>query len=430
MEKERMRKVYAGYDLGEQYCQISLFSPENSSEPISVATLLGGEKIRIPMVLAKKRKIEQWYYGEEAVRQIELGEAVPAENIFRGSKEKQTVELEGKQYEMVLLLQMFLKKTFGLILSYVPLERIEMCTFAVEQIDVETVRMWEIVTKGLPMEKSRLRLISYGEGFAYYTAFQQELPWERGVVLLEYNNSEKIMTRILTVDKGTVPGLLFVEEKEWESVAHEDTLLFNHVKQLFTEHKAAVIYLVGDGFAGSWYPETLKLLCQGRRVFRGQNLYGLGALNYSGIQLGVKKQDYLFLGEDQIYVNFFLKAVYQGKETDYELVSAEVHWFEAERSMEFIPDSGNEVAVYARGLDGKCEEVIRVPLNDFPVREERASRLRLKLYFTDRDQGVIEVRDMGFGEIYQATDKIWKEEFDLQLLRRKLNGNLGHIKEK
>lgn len=430
MEKEGMRKVYAGYDLGEEYCQISLFSPENSSEPISVATLLGGEKIRIPMVLAKKKKVEQWYYGEEAIKQIELGEAIQVNHIFQGSKDRQMTELEGNQYEMVLLLQMFLKKTFALILSYVPLEQIEMCTFAVEKIDVETVCMWKTVTKGLPIKESRLRLISYGEGFAYYTAFQQELPWERGVILLEYNNSEKIKIRILTVDKGTVPNLLFVKEKEWEAVDRDDALLFNNAKQLFAEHRASVVYLVGDGFAEAWYPETLKLLCQGRRVFRGQNLYGLGALNYSGIQLGVKKQDYLYLGEDQLHVNFFLKAVYQGTETDYEMAPAEVHWFEAERSIEFIPDRENEVAVYARGLDGKCEEVIRVPLNDFPVREEKASRLQLKLYFADRDKGVIEVRDLGFGEIYQATDKIWKEEFDLQLLRQKLNGNLGHIKEK
>ncbi len=430
MEKEGRRKVYAGYDLGEEYCQISLFSPENSSEPISIATLLGGEKIRIPMVLAKKKKTEQWYYGEEAVKQIELGEAIQVNQLFRGSKNKQMVELEGNQYEVLLLLQMFIKKTLGLILSYVSLEQIEMCTFAVEKIDAETVQMWKTVTKGLPIKKKCLRLISYAEGFAYYTSFQQELPWERGVILLEYNDSEKIKVKILTVDKGTVPCLLFVEEKEWEAVERQDTLLFQNAKQLLAEHRASVIYLVGDGFVGSWYPETLKLLCQGRRVFRGQNLYGLGALNYSGIQLGVKKQDYLYLGEEQLHVNFFLKAVYQGEEVDYEIISAEVHWFEAEGIIEFIPDRENEVAVYARGLDGKCEEVIRVPLKDFPVREEKASRLQMKLYFTDRNKGVIEVRDLGFGEIYQATDKIWKEEFDLQLLKQKLNGNLEHIKEK
>lgn len=428
--EEEIRKVYAGYDLGEEYCQISLFSRENSPEPISVATLLGGEKISIPMVLAKKKKVEQWYYGEEAVKQIELGEAVPVDDIYQGSIRKETIEIEGKQYEVVLLLQMYVKKTLGLLLSYVSLEKIEMCTFAVDKINAETVQMWKTVTEGLPIQQSALRLISYGEGFAYYAAFQKELPWERGTVLLECSKDGKIKSRVLTVDKGTVPNLLFVKEEEWENIGYDDTLFFNYGKKLFSQYKASVVYLVGEGFAENWYPETLKLLCQGRRVFRGQNLYGLGALNYSGIRLGVKRQDYLYLGEDQIHVNFFLKAVYQGKETDYEMISAELHWFEAEKSIDFIPDSENQVAVYVRGLDGKCEEVIRVLLNDFPAREKRASRLRLKLYFPQKDTGVIEVEDLGFGEIYETTHKIWKEEFDLRLLEQKLNGNLKHIKER
>ena len=125
MEKEEIRKVYAGYDLGAEYCQISLFSPEHGPESISVPTLLGGEKIRIPMVLAKKKKIEQWYYGEEAIKQIEQEEALPVTNLFEGSKKQETIELEGKRYQMVLLLQMYVRKTFGLVLSYVPLDRIE-----------------------------------------------------------------------------------------------------------------------------------------------------------------------------------------------------------------------------------------------------------------------------------------------------------------
>lgn len=431
MEKEGKRKVYAGYDLGEEYCQISLFSPEYSPKPISVATLLGGEKIRIPTMLAKKKGMEQWYYGEEALRQAELGEAIPVQGIFEGSKKKQTVELEGKQYEMLLLMQMYIRKTFGLVLSYVALEQIELCTFAVETIDSETVEMWKTVTKELPISKAALHLISYGEGFAYYTAEQSELPWERGAILLEYNQSDgMIKARILNVYKGTAPKLLLVEEMESESIQQQDMVFFEYAKRLFAEYRAAVIYLVGEGFASGWYPETLKLLCQGRRVFRGQNLYGLGALNYSGIQLGVKKQDYLYLGEEQIQVNFFIKAIYLGKETDYELVSAESHWYEAERTMEFIPDNKKEVAVYARGLDGKCEEIIRVILKDFPVREEKASRLEFRLYFPEKDKGVIEVEDMGFGEIYEATHKIWKEEFDLRLLEEKVNGNVKHIKER
>ena len=429
MGKEEINKVYVGYDLGREYCQISLFSAEHGLEPISIATLLGGEKIRIPLVLAKKKNMEQWYYGEEAIRQIELGEALLVTNLFEGSKAQETIELEGKRYQMVLLLQMFVRKTFGLVLSYASLDKIKMCTFVVENIDEETILMWKNITEGFPIKKDVLRLINYTEAFAYYTAFQQEIPWEHGTLLLEYEQ-DRINAKILTVDKGTAPKLLFVEEQKSEFIEKEDNLFYEYAKQLLFRHKVAVVYLVGEGFLDGWYPETLKLLCQGRRAFRGQNLYALGALYYSGIQLGMKRQEYLYLGEEQLRVNFFVKALYQGKKKDYELISAELHWYEAEVELDFIPDRETEVAVYARGLDGKCEEVIRVLLEDFPDREEKATRLQLRLHFEGRSKGVIEVEDLGFGEFYEATHKVWMEEFDIQLLEQKLNGNIGHIREK
>ena len=104
-----------------------------------------------------------------------------------------------------------------------------------------------------------------------------------------------------------------------------------------------------------------------------------------------------------------------------------MHWYEAETEIEFIPDGKNEVAVYVRSLDGKCEEIIRTILKDFPVREEKASRLKMNIYFQDKGTGIIQITDMGFGEVYESSGKVWKEEFDLQILEEKLNGNLKKI---
>lgn len=426
MEEKQISKVYAGYDLGSEDCQISLYSAKTGKEPISVAAMLGGEKIRIPFVLAKKKGVEQWYYGEEAVRKAEQGEAVTAEGIYQKSLEKGSIELEDKQYEAEVLFQMYVKKTLGLLLSYVPFGSIDACTFCVERIDEKTVNLWKTMAETLPLKRETLRLISYSEGFAYYTAYQEESLWTKGVLLLDYDNN-RLKTRILKIDKMTIPHLMKVEEKETAEMRQEDELFLNYLKQVLKDSPVSTVYLVGEGFREAWYPESLKLLCQGRRVFKGQNLYGLGALNYSGMKLDEKEQKCLYLGEEQIKVNFFLKAIYKGEETEYEFLSAELHWYEAEAEVEFIPDSQNEAAVYARGLDGKCEEIIRVPLHGFPVRAKKASRLKLKMYFKGNDTGVIEVTDMGFGEIYEASGKVWSTEFDLRLLEQKLNGSLGRI---
>lgn len=37
------------------------------------------------------------------------------------------------------------------------------------------------------------------------------------------------------------------------------------------------VYLTGEGFENNWYPNSLKVLCNGRRAFLGNNLYSKGA---------------------------------------------------------------------------------------------------------------------------------------------------------
>ena len=426
MEKQENSKVYVGYDLGKEDCQISLYSKGTGETPISVATCLGGERIRIPFVLAKRKGAEQWYYGEEAIRKAEQEEALLIEDIYEKSLKKERIVLEGKQYQGELLFQMYIRKTLGLLLSYVPLESIDGCTFCVEKTEKETIAMWKNITETLPIRQEALHIISYSEGFAYYIAYQEKSLWERGVLLLDYDKN-LLKARVLTVDKNTLPHVMHVEEIEEIEMEPLDESFMNQVKQMITGRPISAVYLVGDGFGDQWYEETLKLLCQGRRVFRGQNLYGLGALNYSGIKLGEKEQHCLYLGQEQIKVNFFLKAVYQGEEMDYEILSADLHWYEAETEVEFIPDAKDEIAVYARGLDGKCEEVIRVPLQNFPIREEKASRLKLNLYFKGKEEGVVQITDLGFGHIYESSGRTWKEEFNLKILEEKVNGNLKNI---
>ena len=41
--------------------------------------------------------------------------------------------------------------------------------------------------------------------------------------------------------------------------------------------EAIDIYLTGEGFENNWYPNSLKVLCNGRRAFLGNNLYSKGA---------------------------------------------------------------------------------------------------------------------------------------------------------
>ena len=49
-------------------------------------------------------------------------------------------------------------------------------------------------------------------------------------------------------------------------------------------------------------------------------------------------------------------------------------------------------------------------LDHFPERENRATRLRLTVYFTAQNRCEIEVEDLGFGGFHPSTGRVWKRQ--------------------
>ena len=52
---------------------------------------------------------------------------------------------------------------------------------------------------------------------------------------------------------------------------------------MFDKKVVSSVFLTGDGFENNWYPNSLRVLCNGRRAFMGNNLYSKGAC-YTAMQ--------------------------------------------------------------------------------------------------------------------------------------------------
>lgn len=418
---ENKEKIYVAYEFGKEDCLISLISPATGKEPILIPSVPGGDTTRIPLFLAKKCGVEQWYYGQEAEEKVKQGQAVAAENFYEKAKQSKVIVLEEKEYQAELLLQMYLKKTFSLLLGYVSLEQVDCITFCVDKITESQVRLWKNMQQHIPFPKEKMRLISYSEGFAYYVMTQEESLWQRGVILLDYDGAW-LEIKELVIHRETMPRVMEVVSLTATELEPQDTICFSLLKKVLEGKRAGMIYLVGKGFAGEWYQESLKLLCQGRRVFRGQNLYGMGALHYGEQRDRKSNKEYLYLGEEQVKLNITLPAIWVTKEVEYEFVSGEQHWYEAEKSLEVLVGESKELIFHVTGLYGG-ETQIKLVLNEFPVREERASRLRISVDFIDKETVRITGEDLGFGEIYPATEKVWKQEIRIQQLQEQLKAD-------
>lgn len=62
--KRKRRKIAIGYDLGDDYAQISYcFLDGETVETLAVVT--GTEQYNIPVVLCRKKGVNQWLFGRK-----------------------------------------------------------------------------------------------------------------------------------------------------------------------------------------------------------------------------------------------------------------------------------------------------------------------------------------------------------------------------
>ena len=122
-----------------------------------------------------------------------------------------------------------------------------------------------------------------------------------------------------------------------------------------------------------------------------------------------KSRAYLFLNEQTLRYNVNIRSRRAGKEQLYTLISAGCSWYEAKASCEvLLLEEPLLEFVFSSMLGG---EPIRegLLLTDIPERPPGAG-----MWFSGPRQCEVKVSDLGFGELYPASDLYWKETFWLE----------------
>ena len=99
---------YLGIDLSDKTAMISYYQL-NMSEPETVSTIAGGDVYHIPAVLAKRREIGQWYYGDEAKKKAMNGDMIIVDSLLNRAINKEQIIIEDESYQAEELLAIFLQ---------------------------------------------------------------------------------------------------------------------------------------------------------------------------------------------------------------------------------------------------------------------------------------------------------------------------------
>ena len=186
------------------------------------------------------------------------------------------------------------------------------------------------------------------------------------------------------------------------------------IEESLKEELYSSIYLVGEGFDRSWAQKSTALLCRGKRkVFAGDNLFARGACFAAREKVEEKSlKNYLYAGDALIRFNVGMDMKINGCPAYYPLVTAGVNWYETEKECEFLLEGTSALVFVVSSMEEGKRRRYGMALPGLPERPDRATRIRLHVEFDSPDRCRITAEDLGLGELFPASGKVWHETME------------------
>lgn len=398
--------IILGIDLNNRYAMVSYYQL-NMNEPETVSTIAGSENYQIPTLLAKKKNVEQWFYGEEAKKMAKTSEVICVDALLKRAVNEESFRIEETSYEAWELLVVFLQKIMDLPLKLGTVPHIDRVVLSVEKLTKKNMEVfWKIAPK-LGLSQEQFMVIDHKESFYYFALSQPESLWIHDVYLFE-NDGKNLFYYGLKRNTRTKPQVVSIRESIKNPMEeNKDQEFLNILQRAFENQIVSTVYLVGEGFEGGWMKDSLTFLCRNRRAFLGNNLYSKGACFAGYVREYNENWKCIYMGENEMKFNLSLKVRDRGNLAFYTLISAGKNWFETKGECEVILAGSAEIDFWKQ-LPNSREAVIEtLELTDLPSRPDRTTRLRITATPVSDEKIEVKIADLGFGEIYRSTDKTW-----------------------
>ena len=399
--------IILGIDLNDRYAMVSYYQL-NMNEPETVSTIAGSENYQIPTILAKRRGLGQWFYGDDAKKMAKTSEVICVDSLLKRAVNGESIRMEEDSYDAWELLALFLKRIMDLPLKLGTVPCIDRVVLSVDKLSKENMEVfWKIAPK-LGLLPEQFMVIDHKESFYYFALSQPESLWIHDVFLFE-NDGKNLFYYGLKRDTRTTPQVVSIRESIKNPMdENKDHEFLGILQRAFENQIVSTVYLVGDGFDGGWMRDSLTFLCRNRRAFLGNNLYSKGACFAGFVREHNENWKCIYMGENEMKFNLSLKVRDRGNLAFHTLISAGKNWFETKGECEVIL-AGNAEIDFWKQLPNSREAVIEtLELTDLPSRPERTTRLRITATPISDEKIEVQIRDLGFGEIYRSTDKTWK----------------------
>ena len=221
---ENKRNYYLGIDLNDKYAMISYFQL-NMNEPETVSTIAGSENFQIPLILAKRKEIGQWYYGDEARKMAQNTDMICLDKLLSRAVNGDELVIDDETYPAEELLALFLNKITALPNKLGNTSDFDRLVITVDRLSKENMDMfWRIMPK-LGLKPEQFMVIDHKESFYYFALSQKEDLWLHDVYLFEF---DKTNIRYFSLKRSmrTTPQVVTIEESPKRNINGDPDIEF------------------------------------------------------------------------------------------------------------------------------------------------------------------------------------------------------------
>ncbi len=410
---------YIGMDLCSDFTQLSYYN-DIKREPESVSQLNNKETYLMPNILFYSTDTEHWYVGGEAseARFSENGTVV--DGIFENLSSDEVLTIAGKEYNYKELFKMMVKLHIDSFLYRYEAAEVKKLVISVDDYSPLIFQLLEGLHAELGIDKESVEITSHLDSGLYYIFNQPSELWNNSVALYDYSADGLNYYRI-DISKNKDPKTINVIHEDYTSQmslskfgndTYQMDLDFSKIAE-YEGKKAYIsaVFLTGVGFSNKWMKKSTNVLCQGRRVFVGQNIYTKGACYRAvGGEYRAFYDDFFVETKENVLSDIGI-TLDDEADTFVPIITGGKQWYNTHGKLNVILDDTDSITIIYRNHKTGEEKRETVRIHGLPKRPNKTTKVSLEVEFDSPHEGAVIVRDLGFGKLYPTTNKIYRKEF-------------------
>ncbi|MDO4518839.1 MAG: DUF5716 family protein [Eubacteriales bacterium] len=407
------RDLIIGLDFGKENTQISYFD-RKADEPVTISVKAGSMLFEMPTCLCKRMDKGDYCVGLEAQYFVENKDAEMIEDLYGIIEQEAPVKVGKEMIAPSELLANYLKgvlKFLGVLDIVKNTRCISVCMPSLGKIQISNFKK---AFERLGYQEKQYLIMEYGESFYHYVFSQKQELWNRSVGWYEFKN-DQVTFRKLSINPTTKLTLVRMEEPVSAQLSTEkeqrDLDFGEFVDRTVGTDLYSSIQITGYGFSREWAEKSVIKLCyQKRKVFFGNNLFTKGACAAGKERLEDRRlKDYCYVSEALVTSEVGMDMRIMGAPAYYPLLKAGVNWYESRAHCEMILDDVKELVFVVTPMGSPDKKWIAMHLDGLPKRPNKTTRISLDMEYISAKECKVEVCDLGFGELYPSSKKVWKE---------------------